>query len=718
MSNVPKISVIVPVYNSEKFIGETILSILDQTFSDVEIILVDDGSTDGSYGVCKQYADESPNIKLLSGENRGVSAARNKGLDEATGKYVFFMDADDTIDREFFRSSYKVAERNDSDIVVLGDYFFYRLPNPSAFPAWAMLIRKSFLDANKNIRSPEGIQPCEDGLFSHQLLALTDKISANRNAVYHYRQHQAQNHRTINNDGWKVLKDIPKWFEILENFYREKALLPRKAGHLALFLEHEPFGLRYLGMNLDDPQKSFLHGIIKDFFSEKVAPYLKPSDRKHLGSVFLHFLEAENIKEFEDRFVKNMKILIVQHRSFIGGTGGVEKMCCFFANSFAERGHHVEIATMEDVQGSAVYPLDHRVSVKNLFSPPISQMNPKPISKYKGPNLIKLAYSKYQREKAKTHNRNLYKKFGGEKGLFEHNISNRSKAWYDYIMAVSPDIIIVMSPESLLEITFDREYEIPIVVSINGRPDYDYTDILWERRAFLLEHLQNSYKHLAGCQILFDSYRDFLPKSFNGKVFVVPNPVDQVKEEDIAAHRNDKERFILIHVARLDDSCKQQSVAMDVFSNLAKKHPKWDLHFWGVGRDEVVLREKIEKLSLRDRIFLNGFTDNPVEKMKNADVFLFPSKYEGFPLALIEAMSVGLPCIGLEACSGVNELIEHGKNGFLAKDAADMQNLMEKLMLDHELRSRFGKQANKDMQKYDPKIIVDKWEELINSLVK
>jgi len=115
---------------------------------------------------------------------------------------------------------------------------------------------------------------------------------------------------------------------------------------------------------------------------------------------------------------------------------------------------------------------------------------------------------------------------------------------------------------------------------------------------------------------------------------------------------------------------------------------------------------------------LNGFTDDPIEKLKEADIFLFPSKFEGFPLSLIEAMSVGLPSIGFETCSGTNELIEHGKNGFLAKDITDMQNLVEKLMKDSELRNRLGKQANKDMQKYDPKLIAGKWEELVNEIRK
>jgi len=280
MGKRPKISVVIPVYNSDKFVGEAIDSVLNQSAVKVEIVLVDDGSTDGSYAVCKQYADKNANVKLLTGENGGVSVARNRGLEEAGGEYVFFMDADDTIDRDFLRTSYEVAEKNGSDFVVLGDYFAHRMPNPPAFPTCAMFLRRSFLEACPDIRFPEGIQPCEDGLFSHQLLAVTDRVSVNPKAVYHYRQHEDQNHQKINSDCWKVLKDIPKWFDILEGFYRGRNLLPEKALHLALFVHHEPFDLRYLRMPLDGQQKDFLHRIIKGFFCKNVCP-ICPVDMKN-----------------------------------------------------------------------------------------------------------------------------------------------------------------------------------------------------------------------------------------------------------------------------------------------------------------------------------------------------------------------------------------------------------------------------------------------------
>lgn len=93
-----KVSVIVPVYNVEAYLTETLESLVSQTiFSDIEIILIDDGSTDGGLAICQRYAQKYINIKVFSQHNSGVSAARNKGLDEATSPYVMFVDSDDTI---------------------------------------------------------------------------------------------------------------------------------------------------------------------------------------------------------------------------------------------------------------------------------------------------------------------------------------------------------------------------------------------------------------------------------------------------------------------------------------------------------------------------------------------------------------------------------------------------------------------------------------------
>ena len=114
----PLISVIVPVYNVEKYLNRCIDSILNQTFKQIEIILVDDGSTDNSPIICDEYSNKYENIKVIHKKNNRVAAARNDGIKIATGKYIAFVDGDDWIDLDCLEKMYEVAEKNQTDIVI------------------------------------------------------------------------------------------------------------------------------------------------------------------------------------------------------------------------------------------------------------------------------------------------------------------------------------------------------------------------------------------------------------------------------------------------------------------------------------------------------------------------------------------------------------------------------------------------------------------------
>ena len=94
----PLISVIVPIYNIEKYLGICIESILDQTYQNLDIIVVDDGSTDGSGPICDFYAGKDPRIRVFRSDHRGVSAARNIGIGNAKGAYITFIDSDDWVE--------------------------------------------------------------------------------------------------------------------------------------------------------------------------------------------------------------------------------------------------------------------------------------------------------------------------------------------------------------------------------------------------------------------------------------------------------------------------------------------------------------------------------------------------------------------------------------------------------------------------------------------
>ena len=117
MENEVMISVIIPVYNAEKYLNTSITAVLNQTYTDYELILINDGSTDNSEKICREYAEKDSRIKYFYKENGGVCSARNFGLQQAGGRYIFFMDNDDEIDRRLFEDNIALLEKNNADIV-------------------------------------------------------------------------------------------------------------------------------------------------------------------------------------------------------------------------------------------------------------------------------------------------------------------------------------------------------------------------------------------------------------------------------------------------------------------------------------------------------------------------------------------------------------------------------------------------------------------------
>lgn len=123
ISYTPKVSVIIPVYNVEQYLRECLDSVVNQTLREIEIICIDDGSTDSSLDILKEYAAEDKRIILLKQKNLGAYPARNKGLGVAQGKYIGFMDADDTISENYYQLLYNDAEKYDAEIVITDNVY-------------------------------------------------------------------------------------------------------------------------------------------------------------------------------------------------------------------------------------------------------------------------------------------------------------------------------------------------------------------------------------------------------------------------------------------------------------------------------------------------------------------------------------------------------------------------------------------------------------------
>ena len=120
MSEQPKVSVIIPVYNTEKYLRECLDSVVNQTLRDIEIICINDGSTDGSLAILEEYQQRDPRITVLSEKNRGVNAVRNQGLEVSRGKYIYFIDSDDYAELNLLEKTVKLADELALDAVVFG----------------------------------------------------------------------------------------------------------------------------------------------------------------------------------------------------------------------------------------------------------------------------------------------------------------------------------------------------------------------------------------------------------------------------------------------------------------------------------------------------------------------------------------------------------------------------------------------------------------------
>lgn len=213
----PLVSVIIPVYNTIDYLPQCLDSLLNQPFEAFEALVIDDGSTDGSAALADRYARRDGRIRVIHQPNQGVSSARNRGLDAATGRYVAFVDADDWVEAGYFDRLAPAAEA--ADVLyfggqqrnrqgkILSTYHFeaadsrhtplsqlvaYLAESDLVGRIWLMWIRRDLLE-DGSIRFPEGIQLHEDFLFAARCLLRTRRLAFCPYAPYVYRNYSEQN---------------------------------------------------------------------------------------------------------------------------------------------------------------------------------------------------------------------------------------------------------------------------------------------------------------------------------------------------------------------------------------------------------------------------------------------------------------------------------------------------------------------------------------------
>lgn len=239
-----KVSIIVPIYNAKKYLARCVKSLTDQTYKNIEIILVDDGSTDGSSELCEKYKDEDRRIVVVHQKNAGVSAARNRGIEIARGDYITFCDADDYYEKDKIEIQLNNLLKQKTDVSIIGiqaDYpngksrtrfntgelYLWQEPNTEymkfllcdelfPFSQYALLIKR---DICKRVRFWEGKRINEDKLFCYEILKEAKNVSFLSLSKYHYiLQSESATHTKFSEkyfDAVVIAKKMEKEIELL-----------------------------------------------------------------------------------------------------------------------------------------------------------------------------------------------------------------------------------------------------------------------------------------------------------------------------------------------------------------------------------------------------------------------------------------------------------------------------------------------------------------------
>lgn len=367
-----------------------------------------------------------------------------------------------------------------------------------------------------------------------------------------------------------------------------------------------------------------------------------------------------------------MRILIATN-SLHQIAGGAERQVIMLANELSARGHHMHLLSRDTQEAQAFYPIHADISWhRQDFGDP--------------------------------------KKPASLSAKWRRAMDTRS-----LVASVKPELVICfqMGTFTALKLYCLGQRSLghlgPMIAAERISP-YAYDYLSSKKRQKLLWRIMATADAIT---VQCPSYVKAFPAALQRKIHVIPNVVTPVQLKD-ARPPSTSETNRLLCVGRLCFQ-KNQSVLLKAFSKLAPSLRDWRLDFAGDGEDRAALQQQAQKLGISNQIRFLGAVKDVASLYQSSQLFCLPSRWEGFPNALSEALSHGLPSVGFADCGGVSDLIDHQSNGLLAKgtdDAVSLTDSLAELMRDPAKRAAMSSAAQRSMQAYAPPAIYDSWEQL------
>lgn len=348
--------------------------------------------------------------------------------------------------------------------------------------------------------------------------------------------------------------------------------------------------------------------------------------------------------------------------AYLHGVGGAERQIVMLSNEMAMRGHEVHMIVLSEFNSS--YPVSSKINVYDLS--------------------------------------------GYEKGNF--GIVKRFIAFRNVIKKIKPNITINYNLQgAYFSLILGKSICGKILYSERGDPyDSEYSGLLGKVRDYTCRHVDALVFQSEGA-------REFFAIGKEQKSIIIHNSVNVPRDKYPIAEKRDNR---IVTVGRLHPQ-KNPNLLLDAFAKISPKYPNVQLEFYGDGEMHEELQLKIKRLGLSKKIFLRHSRKDIFECIRTARLFVLSSDYEGMPNALMEAMSLGLPCIATDCRpGGARTLIQNGKNGFIVpvKNVDILAEQMSYLLDNQDVAERVAKEARRISETHTNKVTFDKWNVFLKSL--
>ena len=347
--------------------------------------------------------------------------------------------------------------------------------------------------------------------------------------------------------------------------------------------------------------------------------------------------------------------------------GGAERVMTHMANYWADRGFDIHIITLDSPKNTPFYDLSAKVKLIQL-------------------DLL-----------GATHK--VFKPF-----LILNQIFSVLKT----VLKIKPKALIAFLDISIFIALIIKPFlKTKVIVSERNNPFLNETNAI-------IKYI-NHFLYRTADQLILQTKEivPFFPQHLHRKITVIPNPVLKSAVEKLE-YDSDKNEFTMISVGRLKKQ-KGYDFLIKAFSSLGEVSRNWSLTIIGEGVERSALESLCKSMRLGTKVRLIGNKHNPENMMKDADIYILSSRFEGFPNSLCEAMSVGLPCIATRCQFGPQEIIDDGINGLLVDvdNENDLQLAITKLIDSKELREQLGEEAKKISDRLSLPNIMSRWEKVV-----